>query len=45
VQTKGLEIAVAIGASIEHFDLQIYSFSKAIVVAAYEAIPFYPKEP
>jgi hypothetical protein len=38
VQTKGLKIAATIAAPIEHFDLQIDSFSEAIVAAAIEIV-------
>ncbi len=38
VQTKGVEIVIAITASIEHLDLQIDSFGKSVVVASNKEI-------
>jgi len=34
VQTKGVEIVIAIATSIKHLDFQIYSFSKTVVMAS-----------
>ena len=38
MQTKGREIAVAIAATIKHFDFQIHSFGKAIVEATIKVV-------
>jgi hypothetical protein len=38
VQTKGIEVAVAIATSVKHLDIQIDSFGKAIVEASIKVV-------